>query len=155
MKKYKLTNGEEIYKLPYIKDKRLYAAVMTACSMVKTSGWFNKACKYAADKYEVRESDVRDYVLIASRRGRIISGNSGGKRAKQHNVTRPKVLPCSICGRKPDIEDYTGLGDSVYIVCHICGIEAQSCNMEDAIESWNCKQQETKRRIPNAVEAKK
>lgn len=152
MKKYELANGDKIYKLPYIKDKRLYAAVMTACSMVKESGWFNKACKYAADKYDVREADVRDYVLIASRRGRIISGSSGGKRAKQHKITHPKVLPCSVCGRKPDIMDYRGLGDSVYIVCGACKIEVQSCNMEDAIESWNYKQQEANRRTPHAME---
>lgn len=152
MKKYKLANGDKIYKLPYINDKRLYAAVMTACSMVKESGWLNKACKYAADKYDVREADVRDYVLIASRRGRIISGNSGRNRAKQYKITCPEVLPCSICGRKPDIMDFRGLGDSVYIVCDICKIEVQSCNMEDAIESWNYKQQENQKENPHAVE---
>lgn len=149
MKKYRLANGDEIYKLPYIKDKRLYAAVMTACSMVKESGWLNKACKYAADKYDVREADVRDYVLIASRRGRIISGNSGRKRAKQHKVTRPEVLPCSICGRKPSIVDEYY---SAFISCHTCGEVVRGCDMDSAIESWNYKQQEAKRRTPNAVE---
>ena len=134
MKKYRLANGDEIYKLPYIKDKRLYAAVMTACSMVKESGWLNKACKYAADKYDVRESDVRDYVLIASRRGRIISGNSGRKRAKQHKVTR--------------VDEYY----SAFISCHTCGDVVRGCDMDSVIESWNYKQQEAKRRTPNAME---
>ena len=154
MKKYRLANGDEIYKLPYIKDKRLYAAVMTACSMVKESGWLNKACKYAADKYDVRESDVRDYVLIASRRGRIISGNSGQKKAKpkQHKVTRSKVLPCSICGKKPTIVDEHY---SAFISCNTCGQIVRGCDMEDTIESWNYKQQEAKKETPDAVEAKK
>lgn len=79
-KNYKLKNGEQLYKLPYIGNKNLYAAVMTACSMVKESGWFNKACRYAAEKYGVREADVRDYVLIASRRGRVISEDTKQRR---------------------------------------------------------------------------
>ena len=151
MKKYELANGDKIYKLPYIKDKRLYAAVMTACSMVKESGWLNKACKYAADKYDVREADVRDYVLIASRRGRIISGNSGRKRAKQHKVTRPEVLPCSICGREPCLS-YEGYEYSAFIACYTCRELARGRDMNDAIEKWNYMQQEAKRRTPNAVE---
>lgn len=78
-RQYKLSNGDKLYKLPYIDNPKLYAAVMTACSMVKESGWFNKACKYAANKYGVREADVRDYVLITSRRGRVIAGNRKSK----------------------------------------------------------------------------
>ena len=149
MKKYRLANGDEIYKLPYIKDKRLYAAVMTACSMVKESGWLNKACKYAADKYDVREADVRDYVLIASRRGRIIAGNSGEKKTKQHNDTRSKVLPCSICGRKPDIMD---LDNATFITCFTCKEDVRGCSLSDATEKWNYKQQEANRRPSHAVE---
>lgn len=56
-------------KLPYIPDKRLYAAVMGACSYVRETGWFNKATQYYADKYDVNVDDVRKYVRIAQGNG--------------------------------------------------------------------------------------
>lgn len=62
-------------KLPYIYDKKLFLAVMGACSYVKATGWFNKACAYYADKYDVDEDEVCKYVHIAS----IKKGNSGYK----------------------------------------------------------------------------
>jgi len=57
------------YKLPYIPDKRLYAAVMGACSYVCSTGWFNKATEYYANKYGVDVEQVRKYVRMAQGNG--------------------------------------------------------------------------------------
>ncbi len=56
-------------KLPYIPNKRLYAAVMGACSYIRETGYFNKATSYYADKYNVDVDDVRKYVRIAQSNG--------------------------------------------------------------------------------------
>lgn len=56
-------------KLPYIPNKKLYAAVMGACSWIRESGYFNKATRYYADKYGVDVDDVRKYVRIAQGNG--------------------------------------------------------------------------------------
>lgn len=56
-------------KLPYIPDKKMYAAVMGACSYVRDTGYFNKATKYYADKYDVDVDEVRKYVRIAQGNG--------------------------------------------------------------------------------------
>lgn len=60
-------------KLPYIKDKKMYAAVMGACSYVKSTGWFNKATQYYADKYSVDVEEVKRYVRIAQGNGQKCS----------------------------------------------------------------------------------
>lgn len=49
-------------KYPYIPNKKLYAAVMCACSYIRETGYFNKACEYAADKYGVDAEDVASEV---------------------------------------------------------------------------------------------
>lgn len=66
-------------KLPFIKDKDLYAAVMGACSYVKATGYFNKATQYYANKYGVDVDDVRYYVRMAQ-----ANGQKGKKRGKYH-----------------------------------------------------------------------
>ena len=66
-------------KLPYIPDKRLYAAVMGACSYIRETGWFNKATSYYADKYGVNVEDVRKYVRIAQG-----NGQKQGEKRKYH-----------------------------------------------------------------------
>ena len=70
-------------KLPYIPDKKLYAAVMGACSYVRDTGYFNKATSYYANKYNVDVEEVRRYVRIAQgngqkKRQREKSGNTNG-----------------------------------------------------------------------------
>ena len=60
-------------KLPYIPDKKLYAAVMGACSYIRTTGYFNKAVRYYADKYNVSVDDVIRYVRIAQGNGQRMS----------------------------------------------------------------------------------
>ena len=67
-------------KLPYIPDKRLYAAVMGACSYVRDTGWFNKAVNYYADKYGVDSDDVAKYVRMAQ--------SNGQKKAAKEKPTR-------------------------------------------------------------------
>lgn len=56
-------------KLPYISDKKLYAAVMGACSWIRETGYFNKATQYYADEYSVDVEEVRKYVRIAQGNG--------------------------------------------------------------------------------------
>lgn len=58
-----------MHKLPYIADKKMYAAVMGACSYVRDTGYFNKATSYYADKYNVDVEEVRRYVRIAQGNG--------------------------------------------------------------------------------------
>lgn len=45
-------------KYPYIPNKKLFAAVMGACSYIRDTGYFNKACEYYADKYGLKVEDV-------------------------------------------------------------------------------------------------
>ena len=56
-------------KLPYIPDKKMYAAVMGACSWIRQSGYFNKATQYYADKYGVDVDELRKYVRTAQGNG--------------------------------------------------------------------------------------
>lgn len=56
-------------KLPYIPNKKMYAAVMGACSYVRATGYFNKATQYYADKYGVSVDEVRRYVRMAASEG--------------------------------------------------------------------------------------
>lgn len=60
------------YKYPYIPDKRMYAAVMGACSWIRDSGCFNKAVRYYADKYNVDEEELAMHI-----RARQAAGQKG------------------------------------------------------------------------------
>ena len=68
-------------KLPYIPDKKLYAAVMGACSWIRESGFFNKATNYYADKYGVDADEVKKYVRLAQ---------SNGQKAKAKQAPKKK-----------------------------------------------------------------
>lgn len=46
------------YKYPYIADKRMYAAVMSACKYIRETGYFNKAVRYNAEKYGVDAGEL-------------------------------------------------------------------------------------------------
>lgn len=65
------------YKYPYIADKKLYAAVMFACKMIREDGFFNKAVERAADYYGVNEKDVA--VEVRKRQSAGQKGKSLGK----------------------------------------------------------------------------
>lgn len=67
-------------KYPYISDKKLYAAVMGACKWIRESGYFNKATKYYADKYDLDVDVVREEV-----RKRQSAGSKGKSRGKYKN----------------------------------------------------------------------
>lgn len=49
-------------KYPYIPDKRMFAAVMCACRMIRESGWFNKAVAYAADTFNVSKKELAMHI---------------------------------------------------------------------------------------------
>lgn len=69
------------YKYPYIPDKRMYAAVMGACSYIRETGWFNRAVRYYADKYDVDEEELAMHIRArqaAGRKGKP-SANKGRK----------------------------------------------------------------------------
>lgn len=60
-------------KLPYIDDKKVYAAVAFACSYVWDTGNFEEGTSYYAEKYDADVEEVRKYVRIAldsERRGK-------------------------------------------------------------------------------------
>lgn len=67
-------------KLPFIPDKRLYAAVMGACSYVRSTGFFNKATEYYANKYDVDVDEVRQYVRLAQSNGQKAKTKSAPKK---------------------------------------------------------------------------
>lgn len=73
-------------KLPYIPDKKLYAAVMGACSYVKDTGCFNKSTKYYAEKYDVDVDKVRKYVRIAQGNGQKAANKNNPRNYKWYAV---------------------------------------------------------------------
>lgn len=63
---------------PWI-PREYYAATMTACKMIRQSGWFNKAVRYAASKFNVDEEELEKHV-----RARQAAGQKGKKRGKMY-----------------------------------------------------------------------
>ena len=63
------------YKYPYIANKRMYAAVMGACSWIRESGYFNKAVSYYAEQYGVDADELAGHI-----RARQSAGQKGKKR---------------------------------------------------------------------------
>ena len=59
-------------KYPYIPDKRMFAAVMGACSYIRETGYFNKAVSFYAEKYHVDEKELADHI-----RARQAAGQKG------------------------------------------------------------------------------
>ena len=47
---------------PYIADKKMYAAVMGACSYIREKGWFNKAVSYYSKKYGVDSDELAQHI---------------------------------------------------------------------------------------------
>jgi hypothetical protein len=76
----------QMRKLPFIADKDLYAAVMGACSWIRETGYFNKACSYYANKYSVDVDDVKQYVRIAQQNGRKASSKCKNTKFKYYLV---------------------------------------------------------------------
>ena len=62
-------------KYPYIQNKKMYAAVMGACKWIRQDGYFNKAVKYYADKFNVDEKELENHI-----RARQSAGQKGKKR---------------------------------------------------------------------------
>ena len=61
-------------KYPYIPDKKMFAAVMGACSYIRETGYFNKAVSYYADKYHVDPLELAKHIRArqaAGQKGRI------------------------------------------------------------------------------------
>lgn len=73
---------------PYIANKKLYAAVMFACKMIRENGYFNKAVKIAANYYDVDENEV-----IAQVRARQ---SAGQKKANAKTKRKYKWFTCCI-----------------------------------------------------------
>lgn len=68
------------YKYPFIPDKRMYAAVMGACSYIRDTGYFNKAISYYAHKYGVNESELEKHVRARQGAGQKAANKSKPKR---------------------------------------------------------------------------
>ena len=73
-------------KLPYIPDKKMYAAVIGACSYIKATGYFNKATQYYADKYGVDVERVRKYVRTAQGNGQRQQNKRNPRKYKWYAV---------------------------------------------------------------------
>ena len=87
------------HKYPFIPDKRMYAAVMGACSYIRETGYFNKAVSYYADKYNVDEDDLAKHIRArqsAGQRGRTSSAK--GKKYKWFIVS--DVYYCDAYGEE-------------------------------------------------------
>ena len=69
-------------KYPYIPDKRMFAAVMCACHMIRESGWFNKAVSYAADKFNVDEDDLAKHIRERQAAGQRKKQTAKGRKYK-------------------------------------------------------------------------
>lgn len=67
------------YRYPYISDKKMYAAVMGACSYIRETGWFNKAVSYYANKFGVDSVELANHIR---------ERQSAGQKAK--NKDKPK-----------------------------------------------------------------
>ena len=70
------------YKYPYIPNKRMYAAVMGACSYIRDKGYFNKAVRYYADKYNVDEDELAQHIRARQSAGQ--RGKSPKSKAKKY-----------------------------------------------------------------------
>lgn len=81
------------YKYPYIADKRMYAAVMGACSYIRETGYFNKAVRYYADKYNVDEDEVAQEI-----RKRQSAGQKGKKPASKSRKYKYFIVVKSVGG---------------------------------------------------------
>ena len=77
-----------MFRYPYIADKKLYAAVMFACKMIREDGFFHKDCETATDYYDVDSDDVEKEV-----RKRQAAGQRGRKR-KSGYTFKYFVLVC-------------------------------------------------------------
>lgn len=71
---------ESGYKYSWI-PKEYYPAVMFAAKLVRQSGWFNKACRTAANYYGVDEDKVREYLSKRSHEGQAAKPKPAKKRA--------------------------------------------------------------------------
>ena len=60
------------YKYPYISDKRMFAAVMYACKLIRETGYFNKAVQEASEQYNVNEEEIKKHI-----RARQAAGQKG------------------------------------------------------------------------------
>lgn len=77
------------YRYPYIADKKMYAAVMGACSYIRAKGYFNKAVSYYADKYGVDEKELAQHIRArqgAGQKGK--KSNNAGRKYKWFIVVR-------------------------------------------------------------------
>ena len=57
-------------KYPYIANKRLYAAVMYACKLIRETGYRNKAIQTAANEYDFNFEDVEKEIIKRQVAGR-------------------------------------------------------------------------------------
>ncbi len=66
-------------KYPYIPDKKMFAAVMFACKLIRETGYFNKAVEKAADYYGVDEEELKRHI-----RERQSAGQKGKAKGRKY-----------------------------------------------------------------------
>ena len=86
------------YKYPFIPDKRMYAAVMGACSYIRSTGYFNKAVAYYADKFGVSEEELAKHIRARQSAGQTGRKTGTGKKYKWFIVC--ETVWCEANGEK-------------------------------------------------------
>ena len=66
-------------KYPYIPDKKMFAAVMFACKLIRETGYFNKAVEEAAYYYGVDEEELKRHI-----RERQSAGQKGKAKGRKY-----------------------------------------------------------------------
>lgn len=106
-----------MFKYPYVADKKLYAAMMFACKMIRENGYFNKAISKAADWYKVDESKLAQ--IVRERQG-------AGQKAK----SKPKKYKWYTCV----IEQLTDSG--LFVIGAVVKKGLSQKNVEKIVNSY-------------------
>lgn len=146
------------YKYPYIKGgKAMVAATLGACRYISSTGYFNKAISYYADKYNVSEEELTKNVRARQAAGQKQSNEKKPRKYKwfaveysmgnernggayfeplyaQYEVAKG-ISPKTVKNRLSAHDDYM----SEYAPCHWFG-RIQECESEEeaqtTIKQW-------------------
>lgn len=92
-----MANG---YKYPYIPGgKNMVAAVLGACKYIRETGYFNKAVRYYADRYDVDEDELAAHI-----RARQAAGQRGTTRGKYKYYVVRTICSCE-ADNEPNVTD--------------------------------------------------
>ncbi len=108
-------------KYPYIPDKKMFAAVMFACKLIRETGWFNKAVEEAADYYGVDEEELKRHIRERQSAGQ--KGKAKGRKYRWFILSKYELT---------DAQGYYEYGD--YRIIRATSHENASCHFAEADE---------------------